>query len=432
VNGDIWLGIVLLLVALVVLVVATAAEAGVVFISRARVRAFATRGLPRADALASYMQERHALLGTLAVARDVAVVVGIAVGTFLVLRETGHTWAALAATMAGALLALVVLEALPRLLVAHSPERWGLRLVPAMSALRLVFGVPARLLDLAARSIAPARDRGEPFEAPEEDEELLRLVELHEGNGGPQNGELAMIRRIANMVDRPAREIMVPRIDMVAVETDATIDDVLRLVLERGYSRIPLFEETTDNIVGIVYAKDILKCLAEGRKPESLREIARPPYFVPEGKHIDELLAELREHKVHMAIVVDEYGGTAGLVTIEDVLEEIVGEIQDEYDREEASIERLTETEAVLDARVSIDALNELFDLEVGGEDFDTVGGFVYHQLGRMPDPGDEVHADGVTLRVLSTLGRRIKKVRVTKGAAPAGDPGPSMDTGPD
>ena len=417
-SGDTWLGIVLLAASLVVLVVATAAEAGVVFISRARVRAIATKGQPRAAVLETYIRERHALLGALTVARDVAIVVGIAVGTFLVLRETGQTWAALAATMAGALLALALLEAIPRLIVAHSPERWGLRLVPAMGALRLVFGLPARLLDRVARALVPARERGErPFEASEDDDDLLRLVELQEGNGGAQNGELSMIKRIAGMVDRPAREIMVPRIDMVAVESDATVDDVLRLVMERGYSRIPLFEETTDNIIGIVYAKDLLGCLPEGRKPP-LREIARPPYFVPEGKHIDELLAELREHKVHMAIVVDEYGGTAGLVTIEDVLEEIVGEIQDEYDREEASIERLTETEAILDARVSIDALNELFGLQIEGEDFDSVGGFVYHQLGRMPAPGDEVRADGLTLRVLSTLGHRIKKVRVAREAA--------------
>jgi CBS domain containing-hemolysin-like protein len=218
------------------------------------------------------------------------------------------------------------------------------------------------------------------------------------------------------------REIMVPRIDMVAVEADATVDDVLRLVIDKGFSRIPVYEETIDNIIGVVYAKDLLRCLAEGRHPASLKEIARPPYFIPEGKRIDELLAELREHKVHMAIVVDEYGGTAGLVTIEDVLEEIVGEIQDEFDREEVSIERLTDTEAVLDARVSLDALNELFGLEIKSEDYDTVGGFVYHQLGRMPAPGDEVRADGLVLRVLSIHGHRIKKIRVTKVAAASGE----------
>jgi CBS domain containing-hemolysin-like protein len=373
-----------------------------------------TKGQPRAAALEAYIRERHALLGALTVARDVAIVVGIAVGTFLVLREAGLGWGTLAWTMAGALLALALLEAIPRLVVAHDPERWGLRLVPAMTAIRLVFGLPARLLDRVARVLVPPRDRNEgTAETNEEGEELLRLVEMHEGNGA-ENGELTMIKRIAGMVDRPVREIMRPRIDMVAVESDGTVDDVLGLVMGRGFSRIPLFEETADNIIGIVYAKDLLRCLAEGRKPP-LREIARPPYFVPDGKHIDELLAELRENKVHMAIVVDEYGGTAGLVTIEDVLEEIVGEIQDEYDREEAEVQRLTDTEAILDARVSIDALNELFGLEIEGEDFDSVGGFVYHQLGRMPAPGDEVRADGVTLRVLSTLGQRIKKVRVAR-----------------
>ncbi len=406
-----------MMAALVVLVVATAVETGVFFVSRARLRAFAARGLPRAASLESYVQERQALLGALAVARTVAVVLGIAVGTFIVLRETGHTWLALGATMAVALIALATLEALPRLVVARSPERWGLRLVPAVNALRLLFGLPARLLEMPARGVLRMRGRRERSleGADEEGEELLRLVELQEGNGSQQNGEMAMIRRIAHMVDRAVREIMVPRIDMVAVETDAGVDDVLRLVVERGFSRIPLYEETIDNIVGVVYAKDILKHLADQRQPGSLKEIARPPYFIPEGKHIDELLAELREHKVHMAIVVDEYGGTAGLVTIEDVLEEIVGEIQDEYDREEATVERINESEAILDARVGLDALNEMFDLAIEGEDFDTVGGFVYHQLGRMPAPGDEVSADGLTLRVLSVLGRRIKKVRVSK-----------------
>jgi putative hemolysin len=427
VSGDGWLAVVLLVAALIVLVVGTAAEAGVVFISRARVRSFATNGLPRAASLESYIQERHALLGTLAIARDVGVVLGIAVGTFLVLRTTGHTWLALAVTMAGALLVLTVLEALPRLLVTHSPERWGLRLVPAMAVFRFVFGVPARLLDTAVVSLMSKRGvHNKPFETADEDEELLRMVELHEGNGASENGELTMIRRIAEMVDTAVREIMVPRIDMVAIETDKTLDDVLRLVLERGYSRIPLYEETIDNIVGVVYAKDLLRYLADGRRPASLLDIARPPYVVPEGKRIDELLAEMRANKVHMAIVVDEYGGTAGLVTIEDVLEEIVGEIQDEYDREEVTMERLSDREAVVDARVSLDDLNELLGLNVESEDFDTVGGFVYHLLGRMPAPGDEVRENGLTLRVLTVAGRRIKKVRATKTAAPADQEGAS------
>jgi CBS domain containing-hemolysin-like protein len=413
-SGDSWIGMLLIAAAVIVLAIATAAEAGVVFISRLRVRAYASKGLPRAVSLETYIQERQVLLGTLAVARQTAVVLGIAVGTFLVLRETGDSWSALAVTMLVSVVALVLLEGFSRLIVAHSPERWSLRLVPAISVFRLLFGVPARLLDMVAGAVTKPVPVDESAEAAEEDEELLRLVEMHEGKS-TENGELAIMRRVANMADRAVREVMVPRIDMVAVDTDATVDDVLTLVVERGYSRIPLYDETIDNLVGIVYAKDILKYLAESKRPSSLREIARPPYFVPEGKHIAELLAELQEHKVHMAIVVDEYGGTAGLVTIEDVLEEIVGEIQDEYDREEVTVQRLNESEAILDARVSLDALNEMFHLEIESEDFDTLGGFIYHELGRMPSPGDEISTDGITLRVISIQGRRIKKVRVTK-----------------
>ncbi len=412
-SGDSWIGIALLAVALAVAVAATAVETGVVFISRIRARAFASRGLPQAESLDDYIHDRYELLGALAIARDFALVLGIATSVFVVLRETDSTWLALAATMIAALLALVVLGAVPRLVVARSPERWGLRLLPVMRVLRFAFAPPAAALEWLLSALLRLRDRKDRPAG--EEEELLRLADLPGGNGAVENGEMAMIRRIARMVDRAVREIMVPRIDMVAAEADAPVDEVLSLVIQRGFSRIPLYDETIDNIVGIVHAKDILKVQFDGQRPESLREVARPPYFIPEGKHIDELLTELREHRVQLAIVVDEYGGTAGLVTIEDVLEEIVGEIQDEYDSEEVTIERVGDDEAIIDARVGLDELNELFSLKIEGEDFDTLGGFVYHQLGRMPAPGDELQADGLNMRVLSVMGRRIKKVRVTK-----------------
>ena len=414
-SGDSWIGIALLAVALAVAFAATAVETGVVFISQMRVRAFTSRGLPQAESLDDYTRDRYKLLGALAIARDLAVVLGIATSVFIVLRETESTWLALAVTMIAALLVLAVLGAVPRLVVARSPERWGLRLLPVMKVLRFVFAPPAAALEWLLSALLRLRDRKDRPAG--EEEELLRLVDLPRSNGAGENGEMAMIRRIARMVDRAVREIMVPRIDMVAAEADAPVDEVLSLVIERGFSRIPLYEETIDNIVGVVHAKDILKVQFDGQRPESLRDVARPPYFIPEGKHIDELLTELREHRVQLAIVVDEYGGTAGLVTIEDVLEEIVGEIQDEYDSEEVTIERVTDDEAIIDARVGLEELNELFSLKIEGEDFDTLGGFVYHQLGRMPAPGDELQADGLNMRVLSVMGRRIKKVRVTKVA---------------
>ena len=415
-DGHSWLGLILLLGALVLLVSAAAAEAGVISLSLARVRLIGDRGVPGAGSLPTSAQEREALLGSLALARSLALVATSALVFFVVSRATGSTWGSVAIAVAGSLGLLALLEAVARSLVSESPERWGLRLAPLTRALRLVFGPPARVLALPGRVLMRLRGTdGQREEAAEEDDSLLRLVEMGEANGGIEAEERAMIRGIIKLVDTTAREIMVPRIDVVAVDVDATAEEVMALVVERGYSRIPLYDGTIDNVVGALYAKDFLRYLARGAHPTSLKDISRPPYFIPESKKVDELLAEMRLNRVHMAIVVDEYGGTAGLVTIEDLLEEIVGEIEDEYDRSEVTVERISVDEAILDARVGIDDLNEIFDLAIEGEDFDTVGGFVYHLLGRVPVPGDEVCDDSLRLRVLSVIGRRIKKLRVLR-----------------
>jgi CBS domain containing-hemolysin-like protein len=407
----------LLVLALVLLVIAAAAEAGVASVSRVRLRAMAGRGIRRAEVLHGYAEERASTLGAVAVVRNLAVVLATAIGIFFITRERGHTWGVFLAVSAGVLIVVVLLDALPRLIVARSPEPWGVRLVPFVSLFRAVFGPVAAAIDRSLAAVVhTAEERREG-----ETEELLRLAEI-ETDGEPiEEEERQMIRGIIEMEDTTAREIMAPRIDVVALDVSETVDDALNLVVEKGFSRIPLYDETIDNVIGIIYAKDLLRCVTEGRKP-ALKDVARPPYFIPESKRVDELLAELRQSKVHIAIVVDEYGGTAGLVTIEDLLEEIVGEIQDEYDREEAPIERINETEAILDARVSIETLSELFGFEPEEpQEYDTVGGFVYHRLGKVPVAGDEVRVDGLTLRVLSVIGRRIKKVRARK-LAPAKD----------
>ena len=187
-------------------------------------------------------------------------------------------------------------------------------------------------------------------------------------------------------------------------------------MVDKGHSRLPVYAETIDNVVGVLFAIEVLRYLAERAHPMDLLDIALPPYFVPESKKVDELLAEMRKKKMSIAIVADEYGGTAGLITVEDVLEEIVGEIADEFDVEEREIQHIADGEAVVDGKVSMDSLNDLFGLDLPKEDFDTIGGFIYDRLGKMPSVGDEVEAEGVlTLRVLSMLGRRIKKVRVIR-----------------
>lgn len=224
-----------------------------------------------------------------------------------------------------------------------------------------------------------------------------------------------MIRGIIALEDKTAREIMVPRIDMAVADVESSVGDVAAIVTERGFSRIPVYRENIDDIVGIVYAKDLLRALGNGGKDRPLTDLLREPFFIPESKRLDELLTEMQARRVHMAIVVDEYGGTAGLVTIEDLLEEIVGEIEDEYDVARPSMEVISEDEVVLDAGTSTDVLKDLFGYEVESEDFDTVGGFLIHQLGRLPAVGDEVEADGLTLRVLSMAGRRVRRLRVAR-----------------
>jgi CBS domain containing-hemolysin-like protein len=230
-----------------------------------------------------------------------------------------------------------------------------------------------------------------------------------------------MIHGVIELGETAVHEVMIPRIGIRAVEVNAPMDEVLDLIVRAGHSRIPLYEENLDNIVGILYATDLLPYLKlDGRAAPDmdLRRLARPAVYVPESKAVDELLHEMQVAKRHLAIVVDEYGGTAGLITIEDIVEEIVGEIQDEYDVEEQLVEPLSSDGEVvfrLDGRVSMDDLRDLFDLpdaeEADEELYDTVGGFIVHRVGRIPLPGEVVQFGDVTLRVEAAEPRRVAKV---------------------
>ncbi len=257
-----------------------------------------------------------------------------------------------------------------------------------------------------------------PPEQPEEalEDTLEQMVDAGEKAGLIQSDEHEMISGVLRLDKTLVREIMVPRIDVVAVEVQAPLHAALDVIIGGSHSRVPIYEESIDHVVGLLYAKDMLKILRDGGKSDvPLQSLLRPAFFVPESKRVDELLQELQQSKVHMAVVVDEYGGTAGIVTIEDILEEIVGEIQDEYDiGEEPLIERVSENEGIFNARVNIDQVNDALQVQLP-EEGDTLGGLVYQRLQKMPKVGDQVQVDGVIISVLSVLGRRIKKVRISK-----------------
>ncbi|MCL4877426.1 MAG: hemolysin family protein [Anaerolineae bacterium] len=248
------------------------------------------------------------------------------------------------------------------------------------------------------------------------EEEIKTLVDAGSEDGMIEDEEKAMIYSVFKFGDTLAREVMVPRIDMVAIDIKTDLKDALDTIIKAGHSRIPVYEDTIDNIKGLLYAKDLLNVWQKGEATADMASLLRAPYFVPESKKAADLLEEFQTRKVHLAIVIDEYGGTAGLVTLEDLIEEIVGEIRDEYDLlEEEEYEKISETEYICDAGLDLDDLNELLDVELATDESDTLGGFIFTALGKVPEVGDKVVAEGIEMEVLTLSGRRIQKVRVTK-----------------
>ena len=253
------------------------------------------------------------------------------------------------------------------------------------------------------------------------EEEIRALVETGQAQGVLEPKEREMISSIFELGDKEVRELMIPRTDIVAVDVNTPPSDVLDQITRVGHSRLPLYEGSADDIIGVVYVKDIFRRLARGEREIDLRQLLRPAHFVPETKKADDLLREMQRNKIHLAIVVDEYGGTAGLVTIEDLVEEIVGEIRDEYDVEQELVLPVSENEAVMDARVPFEDVREMFEVDVDrSEDYATLGGFITNRLGRFPRAGESVDAAGVRFTVETVEGKRIRRVRVTRLARSA------------
>lgn len=328
------------------------------------------------------------------------------------LQPTAQVWAVLGCALGVALL-LLLLEFLFERGILKDPERWALRYAyltgildmlfrPVSASLFAIHGVPAR----AERGMGSVTE-----------DEIKTWVEVGEPDGGSlEKGEREMIYSIFQFGDTICREVMVPRIDLLAIDVNASVSEAIAAVMRSGHSRLPVFEEDIDNIIGILYAKDLLKVLQDGGQQGTLRPFLRTAYFVPESKKLDDLLHEMQSRRVHMAIVVDEYGGTAGVVTLEDIMEEIVGEIRDEYDQgEEAPYQRITPDEFVFHGRVDLDDVNDLLHLELTKDLGDTLGGYIYGKLGRVPEEGQNLEMDDWQLTVEIVSGRRIRRVRARR-----------------
>lgn len=343
---------------------------------------------------------------------------GIAISSFLYLQSwaLGSTYAWLIEL--GGLLVVSILMLLIEFTVESNaladPEEWAIRL-STFAQILLILLAPLVLLPLL---LLNPQHVSKGTMAHMTADELKTWVEAdNDENGSLEREERRMIYEIFQFGQTLAREIMTPRIDVIALDIkEADLSTAQQALLESGFSRLPIYEENIDNILGLLYAKDLLPSLQAGVPGFDLRGMLRKPYFVPETKKADELLAEMQEKRIHLAIVVDEYGGVSGIVTLEDIIEEIIGEIQDEYDeREEAPYKEINENEIVFLGSIDLDDFAEIMDIEMPEGDADTLAGYLYEKLGRIPQGDESVHVNGLLLTITQVTGRRIRRVRATR-----------------
>ena len=326
-------------------------------------------------------------------------------------------WVFAATVLGAAALTVVLVDLVPSALAQMGPERivFAFRWPLAMFCLLVspVFALGGKLEQFSKHVAGVTKKESEE----RLDDEILEALSQGEREGYIESEERQMIEGVIEFHDIQVREVMTPRIDSVTIEMDATFEDAARLVLEKGHSRIPVFEDNRDNIVGILYEKDLLgQVVRKGAFQGAVADVMRKPYFIPETKSISLLLKEMRAKQLHIAIVLDEYGGTSGLVTIEDLLEEIVGEIEDEYDEANGLplIRRVSGDALEIDAKYHIDDLSKVLGIELSEEgDFDTIGGLVSSEMGRIPSVGEQLEIDGIRLIIIDADDRKVKRLRV-------------------
>ena len=366
------------------------------------------------DALSAYLEDPLKFFVPARLIRGVLLVLTVV----LLSQAFGAGAEALALLLAtSVLLYLVVGHVVPALLVRRSPERVLDLLLPAFSAIANVLA-PLTMLVVAWAGEPMVR---EPEESPRSPAEPGAPAEQAE----PRADENRLLRSVVNFSETLVREVMTPRPDIVAIRADATIEDLRRLVREQEYSRLPVFTENLDNIVGLVVVKDLIQMSEGSPAPRKVSEIMRPAAFVPETKRVVDLLREFQQKRFQLAMVVDEYGGTAGLVTVEDVVEELVGEIRDEYDSEAEPVVAEPDDTFVFSAKVGIQEMRDRLGVEIEDGDFETVGGYVLSRVGRVPAVGERFSFDGLEVEILEAERRRIHKVRIhrlTPAAAEGGE----------
>jgi len=432
-GGDIWL---LVAAAILVLVagVFSGADAALSSFSKVRAEEIAAEGRAGARRLLAIVEDPARFLNTALFLRMLCEIAAIVAVASVLFDQIGQRWVAMLATLGIMLVvSFVLIGVSPRTVGRQHPERVGLLTSGLLIAFTKVLGPVPQLLILVGNAITPGRGFSEgPFAT---EAELRELVDLAEASSVIESGEREMIHSVFELGDTIVREVMVPRTDVVFIERNKTLRQAMSLALRSGFSRIPVVGENLDDIVGFAYLKDLTRRVFdrhEAEQTEKVESVMRPVLYVPDSKPVDELLREMQAGRKHVAVVVDEYGGTAGLVTIEDVLEEIVGEITDEYDDEQIEVEHLADGSARVSSRFPVDDLDEVCGVAVEDADVDTVGGLMAKHLGRVPIPGSVVEAHGLRFEAEGPAGRRNRIATVLISPVEPAGQASGEDTYPD
>lgn len=418
-----WLGVVTIALCLVGIFLCSLAEAAFLGMTEARVRWLSEKRERRAQIVVRLLSDSN-YLSAIIVGMNLFVIIISTVMTLLVRYRLAYH-APLLDELVHIGMVLVILlfaELTPKTYGSLYPERSSLAVAPAIAVLASVLRPAVIILARLSRPLLRRlRGHGRNGQLMTLDE-IRIAADVSEEEGMVDAEEAQMLDSVIDLGETQVREIMVPRVDTVAVEDGTSVEEFAAVAGRSGYSRIPVYSETLDSITGIVYVNDVLRRLGTGDVSFKLTDIVRPPVYVPGTKRIDDLLREMREQRVHIAIVVDDYGGTDGLVTIEDILEELVGEIADEHDVAEEQLHMVCETEAVVSGKVRIDAINERMCTELPEDQYETIGGLISGLAGHIPLAGEVFEVEAVRMTVEESDGRHVKRVRVKVGAREDGD----------
>jgi putative hemolysin len=417
--GD-WIRLALALVAVGVIAFSTAVLVGFSASSNTRIAELAMQGSGQARTVESLLARSHHLQSTMILLDTSAVALASALVTNLAVGRV-PSWGVALVVFIAVVIMLVLGRAVPRALALRLPNDVALACARLARVAVILFApVTAVINGIALTIVGVLRvPAASPSSALATEEELIQLVREEAGDNRIEEEEVDLVNSIFRFTDTTVRDVMAPRVDMVGVPREATVREAVDIALEAGHSRLPVYEGNLDRIVGVVYAKDLLRFVGRANANAPIVAVMRTPIFVPESKAVPELLRELQARRVHIAIVIDEYGGTAGLVTIEDILEEIVGEIQDEYDLEPPLVEGQADGTYIVNAKMEMHDFEQLMEVHWADEEQERepLAGFIYDRIGHIPEVGEEIRVDPILFTVLEMDNQRLGKLRVARAA---------------